>query len=331
MGEDDLELARLAVVAALRDGDAALAYRLVLRLMDEGYAFPTLIDDVLAPIQWDAGRRWHQGDATVSEEHLATGVIETLVSMLGGMFDQPSDAALVVVACAEGDSHSLPARMAAALLAYEGRRTTFLGTSVPAADLEGYLETAEAVAVVLSCTRELHLLGARASIAAAHRAQVPVLVGGRAFGDATSERWRAVGADERAHQLSQLSELLDRWSPDPAAADSVARPVPAAVTQLGEARLTVVAGLSTTIADRVGGSGRLPVEVAELVDLLGVAVYLDEPTLLAEHAGWLAALLAQRGGAELAPSELLGALAGAVPAELADAAELARRAQASLR
>jgi methanogenic corrinoid protein MtbC1 len=331
MADDDLELARLAVVAALRDGDAALAYRLVLRLMDEGYAFPTLIDDVLAPIQWDAGRRWHQGDASISEEHLATGVIETLVSMLGGMFDQPSDGDLVVVACAEGDTHSLPARMAAALLAYEGRRTTFLGTAVPASDLEGYLDGTEAVALVLSCTREVNLLGARASIQAAHGAGVRVLVGGRAFGGTDSKRWCRVGADARALRLSEVSELLDRWSPDPAAAEATAWPVPAVVDRLEEARLAMVAGLSAAIGGRAGGSGRLPAEVGELVDLLAVATYLDEPAMLADHARWLSALLVQRGAADLTASDLITSLAGEVPTELAEVAELVRRAEDSVR
>jgi hypothetical protein len=103
------------------------------------------------------------------------------------------------------------------------------------------------------------------------------------------------------------------------------------VDRLEEARLAMVAGLSAAIGGRAGGSGRLPAEVGELVDLLAVATYLDEPAMLADHARWLSALLVQRGAADLTASDLITSLAGEVPTELAEVAELVRRAEDSVR
>jgi methanogenic corrinoid protein MtbC1 len=201
--EEEMPVARLGVLSALASGDTGLAYRLVLGLMDDGHPFPVILDEVLASIQWESGRRWEVGDYSISQEHASTAAVETLIALIGGAFDQPTNAKLVVVVCGEGDTHTLPARMATALLAYEGFRTIFLGTSLPAHDLREYLATTAPDALVVSCTRPANLPGARACIAAGHDADVPVAVGGRAFGD-NAERATALGADARAPTLTAL-------------------------------------------------------------------------------------------------------------------------------
>lgn len=326
---DDLASARLGVMAALREGDVALAYHLVLGLLGDGYPMPVLVDEVLAPIQWEAGQRWAAGDATISEEHVATAAVETLVALLAGAFDHPAGASTVVVVCAEGDTHTLPARMASALLAYEGHRALFLGSSVPADDLAGYLPSVDASALVVSCTRPAALLGARACVAAGHGAGVPVVVGGRAFGDGP-ERWQRIGADAHASRLSDLPGLLETWQPDPGAAERRAGDVPPAVTALLEHRAAVADDLVATLA--AGGLPGRPLAPAagDLVDTLAAARFLDDPRLLADQARWVAALLDRHDGVAVTADELLAALGGAaarvsaeVEALVADARRIA--------
>ncbi len=115
----------------------------------------------------------------------------------------------MVVACAEGDVHSLAARMIAAHLVFLGWRVNFLGPSQPADDLGAYLQANPPEALVLSCTLPAALPGARASIRAAHAAGVPVLAGGRGFG-ADGRRARALGADA--------------WTADPREIDAILAP-----------------------------------------------------------------------------------------------------------
>jgi methanogenic corrinoid protein MtbC1 len=323
--DDDLAVARLGIMATLREGDAATAYRLVLRLLDDGYPMPVVVDDVLAPIQWESGRRWETGDATISEEHVSTAAVETLVSMLTGGFDQPVDAEVVVVVCAEGDTHSLPARLAAAVLAYEGYRTLFLGTAVPAADLAGYLATTATDALVVSCARPASLLGARACIAAGHGAGVPVVVGGRAFGEG-DERWQHLGADARAPRLSALPELLQTWRPDPGLAEQRAAPVPPSAEALMASRARVAGAVPSMIAARhqpeVADHPLLASATGELVDVLAVSLYLGDAALLAGHAEWLAGLLESRAGLQVSAQQLLGGLADAAAPVTPHAADL---------
>jgi methanogenic corrinoid protein MtbC1 len=326
---DDLGAARLGVLAALRDGDAALAHRLLVELMHDGLDLPYLLDEVLAPIQADTGHRWEVGDVSIPEEHASTAAVETLVSMLAGAFGQPVDADTVVIACAEGDTHTLPARMAAAVLAYEGFHVLFLGNALPADDLGEYLEAVEASAMVLSCTRPATLLGARSCIAAAHEVGVPVLVGGRAFGD-DSGRAERIGADGHVARLRDLPEVLQSWTPDPSAAERVAVSVTASLTQVLDLRLDVARAALGDLIDETVAPGvqrrRLIDDVVDLVMTLVVAHHLDDPALAADQAGWLARHLEVRTARSVTAPDLLARLGDATAAVDPEVATIAHRA-----
>lgn len=322
--QDDLAGARLGVLSALHDGDAGLAYHLVLGLMDEGYGMGAILEQVLAPIQWEAGRRWEAGDYSISEEHASTAAAETLVALLAGAFDQPADAAHVVVVCAEGEAHSLPARMAAALLSYEGYRTTFLGAAVPAADLSGFLANTQPDALVVSCTRLANLAGARGCVAAAHGAGIPVVVGGRAFAGG-DERWQAIGADAHAASLSGLSEVLETWSPDLERSEARASDPAPLLASLAPARTEAVAAATAAVAAATGapaGDAWLRAGLEELFDTLVAVTHLHDPALLAAQATWLAELFARHHALEVSGRALLGALGDALARTAPDARPL---------
>src|SRR4051812_42160627 len=130
--------ARMALLAALVDGDLNAAFALATGLLDEGIPFEVLASEVLAPVQSELGRRWADGDLTVADEHAATATTESLIAIIAGTV-APDDGPVVVVTCAAGDSHSLPARIVAATLALSGFRALCLGASMPAGDLGEYL------------------------------------------------------------------------------------------------------------------------------------------------------------------------------------------------
>src|SRR5690242_750051 len=91
---------RLALLSALVDGDAAIAFRLAVKLLDEGVSFEQLVTDVLAPVQHELGRRWARNDLGIADEHAASAAVEELLIRLGATLDQPRGSK-VVVACAE--------------------------------------------------------------------------------------------------------------------------------------------------------------------------------------------------------------------------------------
>jgi methylmalonyl-CoA mutase cobalamin-binding subunit len=180
----------------------------------------------------------------------------------------PQDGRHVVVACAEGDDHSLPARMVAAYLTYVGWRVIFLGATLPADDLGAYLADEQPAVLLLSCSSTANLVGARACVRVSHDAGVPVVVGGRAFG-AGPGRAQAIGADVWINDPTALDELAgEGW--DVVAAETQALPA-GEVSALSEA---VPALVEAAIA-----SGPLEVSLASARDDLPPEVVLRRTRL----------------------------------------------------
>jgi methanogenic corrinoid protein MtbC1 len=309
----DLDQARLAVLSAVMEGDAGLALDIVGGQMANGVPFDAILFDIIAPLQSDVGRRWEQGDFGIAEEHASTGAIETLVALLSGSLSQPDDGAPIVVACAEGDHHSLPARMAAAYLLYIGYRTTFLGTSVPSTDLGPYLAETKPAALVLSCAMSTSLPGARDCIKAAHASGIPVVAGGRGFGDGT--RATRLGADAWVANPRDLDELLATWHPHPDTAEAHARDRDEETNNLEHAAAQLVTDATTRAADILGDTvhrAKITADLRILVDAAVAGVLTGDPTIVGEFAHWHSGLRAQtHAGYETTPI-LLAALHDAI-------------------
>lgn len=186
--------------------DVRAASDLVVGFLDEGMPMADIIKDVLAPAQVRTGQLWETGQWSVVDEHVATSVTDGALSALTyAATARPGTATHhVAVACAEGEWHSMPARMAAAIGGATGNvRVTMLGPSIPAEHLRRRLSAGDIDVLALSCTMPTNLIGAERSIAAAHDLDIPVIAGGRAFGD-SSHRARAIGADSWAHDAELI-------------------------------------------------------------------------------------------------------------------------------
>jgi len=287
--DDSPAAARLAILAAASGGDAGAVYQLVSGLMAGGMAFHTVLFEMLAPLEAEVGRRWEQGDFGISEEHVVTATLETVVALLAGSFDIEIGARRVVVACAEGDAHSLPARMVAAYLVFLGWRAVFLGPGHPAVELEAFLQEQPPEALVLSCTMATAIPGARKSIRAAHRAGVPVLAGGPGYGP--GGRWAsALGADAWASDPDDVDAILNSWEPDPAAAEATALDGGDALRRVGARRATLVAAVLGALEEAEAAAlvdpAQLRSDLDLLLDSLSASLLLDRPEVLTDMAAW---------------------------------------------
>jgi len=182
---------------AIQTFDPYRATNVVLELLDQATPMQNITEEVLAPAQVRVGHLWESGVWSVADEHAATSITEGALATLTHAARRRPDAGArhVAVACVEGEWHSLPARMIAAVTEATGRaKVTILGPSLPAEQLHRRLAAGDIDLVALSCTMPTNLIGAAHCIAAAHDVNVPVIVGGRAFG-ANPLRARAIGAD----------------------------------------------------------------------------------------------------------------------------------------
>lgn len=271
---------RFGVLAAVLDSDVGLALRLIRELMDQGLVFEAVLTDVLMPIQADVGLRWSRGEYRIAEEHAVTACMEAVVSTLGGAIAPDEDAPYVVVACAEGDSHSLPARVVAVFLELRGWRVQFLGSGIPAGDLGGYLSEASPAALVLSCAMRAHLIGARASIAASHAAGVPVVVGGKAFGTDDTIALQ-IGADAWTNEFDELDAILRTWRPSIEEAEAIAAALRPELQMLTEHHRSIVEAVRSQLSEAI------PYDDLDLIlDNLVASVLVGNADPLIAHARW---------------------------------------------
>ena len=320
MSSDPSQIAsiRLAVTTSLIEGDAGGAFHLVRDLLAQGVPFDVVLFDVVAAAHADFGRRWQDGDYRIADEHAATGTVETVVALLAGSFDLPDDGDPIVVAAAEGDHHSLPARLASAHLLALGYRVRYLGSNMDAADLAAFLGDDPPAALILSCAMSTLLPGARASVRAAHRAGVPVLSGGPGFGP--NGVWAySVGADAWVASPREIDDVLRSWEPDIEVAEQLVQPEHPESASIDKHREDILAAAVGTL-DWPGR--RIRSELALLLQAVEAALLVDDPSLVSGFTAWQSSLLSSHGYAAQVPADLRRALAAGLAAVSPGAAGL---------
>ncbi len=234
-----------------------------------------------------------------------------------------------MVACAEGDWHSLPSQMFAEILRSHGYRVTFLGASTPVEHLARLLTRDRPDALIVSCNLPLFFGGVARLADAAHRTGVPVIAGGRAL---TSEsRALRLGADAWASDLSGALGTLRDW------ADRPRPPAHSPVSELVAVQLELDGPALADVAfESMMGSHpymrgfspeqleRTREDLLSIVRFVAAARLVDDATVLTDFLDWLAELLGARGVPLAALVAGLEALVPAVDASDGHAGELIR-------
>lgn len=311
-----------------RDRDGAID--LLRRLRTQGATPDQVITDFLAPAQRRVGELWQTDAWSVAQEHAATGIVDIALAELELTNDVLPSRGRVVVTCAEGEWHALPARMLAEQLRRLAWSVTFLGSSTPAVHLGRLLRSVEVVAVAVSCSMPIFLFGAQRSIDAAHREGLPVVAGGAGFG-CDDKRARVLGADGWAPTARIADEHLSAWAE---------RRPPLRRSATGAAALPLAAVRADVVENALLGlSRRLPAvchDDREAVDRtreeLGYTMQFVEAALLTHDVAvfddfltWQGVVLESRGIAPDLVRASLDALADALPPGQPPARALLRR------
>lgn len=195
--------------AALEAGDEAAAHDLAFSVAESGAAgVATVLDELLPGALARVGHLWEDGTWSVAQEHLATDICVRIVERLAGELEPPSTNDTVLVACAEGEWHSLASRIVGVAVRLAGRRALVVGPSITSSQLAGSVFDSGPVAIAVSCSMPANLPGARRMIEAAHDTGTPIVVGGRAFGDSPSRAIR-LGADGWFDSSLAIRTFLD--------------------------------------------------------------------------------------------------------------------------
>lgn len=194
--------------SALLVGDRHTAAALLGRALEEGRGLIDIELHMIQPALYEIGRRWQRNEVSVVQEHLATAIAQAV--MTGGLLQSAMPAAngsTVVLACVEGNQHSVGLQMVADAFQLAGWEVQYLGANVPTNALLQHVAHHRPALLGLSVSFPQQLRVVKeimAGLALAHGdARPAVIIGGLAINQ----------FDRLAGQLG-----ADAWSPDAGAA-----------------------------------------------------------------------------------------------------------------
>lgn len=169
-----------------------------------------LLQRVIAPLAQSIGELWRDGSITAAHEHFASAVIRNFLGYAVQSFAGTERAPVIVVATPSGQLHELGALLAGAAAANLGWQVTYLGASLPAAELAGAARQNRARAVALSLVYpedDPRLESELTRLRELLPPEVALLIGGRAM-PAYRDVIEKIGALQITN-LGELSSTLD--------------------------------------------------------------------------------------------------------------------------
>jgi DNA-binding transcriptional MerR regulator/methylmalonyl-CoA mutase cobalamin-binding subunit len=143
-----------------------------------------LLQRVVAPLAQTIGDSWRDGTLTAAHEHFASAALRVFLGHTTKPFGGTGHAPVLVVATPAGQVHELGALIVGAIAANLGWHVTYLGASLPAAEIAGAAKQNRAQAVALSLVYpedDPGLAGELTRLREFLPVEVPLLVGGRAM------------------------------------------------------------------------------------------------------------------------------------------------------
>jgi MerR family transcriptional regulator, light-induced transcriptional regulator len=194
---------RLAAAFAAFDENGGHA---VLDSVLAGMTLDAVISDVVVPYLHELGERWQRGEASVEEEHFASGVLRGRLLGLARGWGQGLGPR-VLLACAPGEQHDLGLIAFGLALRARGWRVGFLGPDTPVVSVANAADAFEPSFVVVSSVGAERLNAHAAELEELARAR-RLCVGGAGASTATlhDDVLRLGGGPvEEAEQLTALA------------------------------------------------------------------------------------------------------------------------------
>ena len=123
---------------------------ILLRRSFARYGTVVFLDMIAAPFLRSVGDAWHAGRLSVSQEHLATALVQRVVTQTAPPVSESIQNPTLVVATLAGERHSSGALMAATTAASAGWHVVYLGADLPAREIADAAMQTGAMAVGIS-------------------------------------------------------------------------------------------------------------------------------------------------------------------------------------
>lgn len=143
-----------------------------------------VLEQIIAPTLAEIGERWHDGEATVVQEHFATAFLRRRLTVLFDVYGNPPAGPLAITGSAPSEWHDVGITLVSLTLRRHGWRVICLGQNVPTDHLVREIGRQRPNLVCLSATTHESAEGLVEVAEAIHKLPEPkprLALGGRAF------------------------------------------------------------------------------------------------------------------------------------------------------
>lgn len=151
MGNEILSKLRHSYADAVLSGSSEEASRIIDQGLAGGVIPSKIYLEVLMPVQIELGAKWHRGEISIPQEHIATQITLRQMARLKSLLKTRLRLGLkAVVSSVEGDQHFIGAQAVADFLSVDGWEVDFLGADVPTDHLVPYTKARQSHLVCVS-------------------------------------------------------------------------------------------------------------------------------------------------------------------------------------
>lgn len=146
----------LSFFNSLIDGDKEKCITLIQSLLQDGFDLKDIYVQLFQASLYRIGKLWNHDKMSIPEEHLATQIIESLISRFSPAGGSDPNRK-VVVTCIDKEFHEIGAKMVSNVFEMEGWKTYYLGASVPTKEIIKYVKQIDPEIIALSWSLYLNL------------------------------------------------------------------------------------------------------------------------------------------------------------------------------
>lgn len=140
----------------LVEGNKEKCSEIVKTLIDDGVDLKEIYVELFQKALYRIGKLWDHNEITIPEEHMATQIVEALISKYAPS-SPVSSKNKVVVSCIDKEFHEIGAKMVAHIFEINGWKTYYLGASVPMRELLKFVKQSEPDVIAVSWSLYLNL------------------------------------------------------------------------------------------------------------------------------------------------------------------------------
>ena len=171
----------------------------------------SIYQDIYQQALYHVGELWEQNKISVAREHIATSIVESLLSLTFPLICNVNPTGKrVVVACTRHELHQLGARMVADILEMHGWDSHFLGANTPVDSLIHLLKDLHPHLLCLSLSTQMNMSALLTTISQVRGPfpALPIAVGGQAFRWGGTEQLARFEGVQHVASLTRLEEMI---------------------------------------------------------------------------------------------------------------------------